>query len=103
LAKQQFEVELLPMAQRELDSLDAFYRRKVSGAISAQLTYEPNVVTRNRKPLPGAVAGFEFDPPLWELRVDQYRVFYDVNLSDNQVNVRAIRQKAPGQTTAEIL
>jgi mRNA-degrading endonuclease RelE of RelBE toxin-antitoxin system len=80
LAKQQFKIELLPAAQSELDALDTFHRRKISEAIKAQLTYEPNVVTRNRKLLPGIVAPFEFDPPLWELRVEEHRVFYDVNL-----------------------
>ena len=43
------------------------------------------------------------EPPIWELRVGDYRVFYDVSEADITVYVRAIRVKPPGKTTEEIL
>ena len=101
MAEARFRIELWPSAQRELDALRAFEKRKLADAMKSQLSYEPLVVTRNRKPLPNIAAPFEFELPLWELKVGEYRVFYDV--SKENVNVRSIRLKPPGKTTAEIL
>ena len=78
-------------------------RRIISDAIDDQLAHQPAVATRNRKPLPGLVAPFEHVPPIWELRVGDWRVFYDVDQRERLVVVRAIRAKASGQTTEEIL
>ena len=53
--------------------MTAGQRSTVLGAIEKQLTNEPSKETRNRKPLrPNPVAP-------WELRVQQMRVFYEVN------------------------
>ena len=41
--------------------------------------------------------------PVWELRVGEYRVFYDVDDTEHVVTVRAIRHKPPHATTEEIL
>ena len=41
--------------------------------------------------------------PVWELRVGEYRVFYDVNEQEARVIVRAVRRKRPYQATEEIL
>lgn len=52
-----------------------------------QLTYQPNVETRNRKKLrPNQVAE-------WELRIGQYRVFYDVEADMNTVEVNTVGYK----------
>lgn len=41
--------------------------------------------------------------PVWELRVGEYRVFYDVDEATAIVYIRAIRHKPPHKTTEEIL
>lgn len=41
--------------------------------------------------------------PIWELRIGEYRVFYDVSEAEKTVFVRAIRRKPPGKRTEEIL
>jgi mRNA-degrading endonuclease RelE of RelBE toxin-antitoxin system len=41
--------------------------------------------------------------PVWELRIGEYRVFYDVSDEEETVYVRAVRKKPPGTTTEEIL
>ena len=52
--------------------------------IEEQLTYQPNVETRNRKQLrPNQVAE-------WELRIGKYRVFYDVDTDRNAVEVKMV-------------
>jgi mRNA-degrading endonuclease RelE of RelBE toxin-antitoxin system len=71
--------------------------------IDEQLLHQPAIATRNRKIVPGLVPPWEHEPPVWELRVGQFRVFYDVNESDMKVIVRAIRLKPPHKTTEEIL
>lgn len=59
--------------------------------------------TRNRKLLPGPQPPWDQELPIWELRVGEYRVFYDVQEQARLVTVRAIRLKPPHKTTEEIL
>ncbi|MGH9881542.1 MAG: type II toxin-antitoxin system RelE family toxin [Pyrinomonadaceae bacterium] len=40
---------------------------------------------------------------MWELRVGEYRVFYDVADEEQVVYIRAIRKKPAGKRTEEIL
>jgi hypothetical protein len=60
--------------------------------IDAQLRYEPDVESRNRKPLKRPVS-FGAD---WELRLgpdNRFRVFYQVNAEAHEVRVLAIGVK----------
>ena len=102
-ASEKFSVDLTAEAHADLNGLKAFERRQVVEAMASGLYHQPFVLTRNRKPLPGVTAGFEFDPPLWELRVGSLRVFYDGNAANRLIKIRAIRRKEPWQTTQEIL
>jgi mRNA-degrading endonuclease RelE of RelBE toxin-antitoxin system len=67
-----FKIEFTQEAKRHLDALAARDRAILLDAIEEQLTYEPTVATRNRKPLRSSALAD------WELRVGQYRVFYTV-------------------------
>ena len=99
-----FDVEFTVSAGRELKVIRASEKRRIVDEIEEQLTEQPAVATRNRKCLVGKIeTGFEHIPPLWELRVGEYRVFYDVDSKANKVYVRAVRRKAQGQTTEDIL
>ena len=40
---------------------------------------------------------------LWELRVGEYRVFYDVDEDQQAVYVWAVRRKGQDQTTEEVI
>lgn len=64
---------------------------------------EPTTPTRNRKLLVNLIPPWTADLPIWELRIGDYRVFYDVSDEERMVYVRAIRRKPPGKTTEEIL
>jgi mRNA-degrading endonuclease RelE of RelBE toxin-antitoxin system len=67
-----YEIEFAESVRSQLDALTANQRRTVVQAIEEQLLHEPLKETRNRKLLrPNPVAP-------WELRVGQFRVFYDV-------------------------
>lgn len=61
------------------------------------------MVTKNRKILVSLIPPFEVVPPVWELRVGDHRVFYDVAEEEEAVYVRAVRHKPPHRTTEEIL
>ena len=52
--------------------------------------------------LTGLQPDFEHDPPVWELRVGQYRVYYDVSEELKAVVVRAVREKPPHTITEQI-
>jgi mRNA-degrading endonuclease RelE of RelBE toxin-antitoxin system len=85
----------LIFAPETLDHLDAIERkdhRIIRRAIDEQLTYTPDLVTRNRKSLE--------DPApysaTWELRCgpkNRYRVFYGVDLDEREVLILAIGVK----------
>jgi hypothetical protein len=83
--------------------LTAYRRKAILDAIEKQLQYEPNVETRHRKKIPGLIPPWEHVPPVWELRIDENRVFYDVDESEGTVKVRALRHKPPHKTTEEVL
>jgi mRNA-degrading endonuclease RelE of RelBE toxin-antitoxin system len=71
--------------------------------IDEQLLHEPTRVTRNKKMLEDVEPPWDQEGPLWELRVRDYRVFYEVREENNQVWIHAVRKKPPHKTTEEIL
>ena len=87
----------------DLKSLGARERSHILDEIDIQLTHEPVQETRNRKILVGLAPRWEHVPPVWELRIGDYRVFYDIDKKAKVVVVRAIRPKPPHKTTEEIL
>lgn len=98
-----FKVEIVPDAVEELGVIPAFHRGRIEQAVEKQLQFEPVKRTKNRKSLEGVLAGFEHDPPLWQLRVGEWRVFYDIDLEEKVVTIRAIRKKLPSSRTEDIL
>ncbi|MBI2899968.1 MAG: type II toxin-antitoxin system RelE/ParE family toxin [Planctomycetes bacterium] len=96
-------LEIAGSARRELAEIRAFERTAIAREIQEQLTREPTVPTRKRKLLEGVKPTFEAKPPVWELRIGEIRVFYDVDEGTMTVFVRAIRWKPPHKTTEEIL
>lgn len=98
-----FNIEITEPAYDELQAIKSFYRTQVIDAIDEQLTHEPTVETKNRKVLVGVRANFEHAEPVWELRVGQYRVYYDVDEESITVNVRAVRNKPPHIATEQII
>lgn len=95
-----YAIDIVASALDELKRIKPFYRQQIRNAIKQQLTHEPSAETRNRKRLSGAKPDFEHVAPLWQLRVGQFRVFYDVNEEERLVSIRAVREK-PRHTTSE--
>ena len=98
-----YAIEYSQSADDDLAGLRAFERVRILDEIDAQLLHEPTRPTRNRKLLFGLDPPWEHIPPVWELRVGEYRVFYDVDETRQAVHVRTIRHKPPHRTTTDIL
>jgi mRNA-degrading endonuclease RelE of RelBE toxin-antitoxin system len=78
--------------KKHLRAIEAKHHSAIQSAIETQLLHEPDVETRNRKPLKRPIA-FGAD---WELRLgpdNRFRVFYQVNAESREVRVLAVGVK----------
>lgn len=82
-----FSVELTKRACKNLKALRKRDQQIVYDAMAVQLTDQPEKPTRDRKRLE------ENELAPWELRVGDFRVFYDVDRESSMVVVIAIGQK----------
>ena len=98
-----FTVVFAESVKEDFKGLRAHDRRLLLETIEKQLTHTPNVVIKQRKLLHDLVPPFEAIPPIWQLRVGVFRVFYDVSEKERRVYVRAVRRKPPHLKTEEIL
>lgn len=99
----QFTILFSKSVKQDLRDLRAYDRQIVLDAIETQLSYAPNVETRKRKLLRNFIPPFDAVMPIWQLRVGEFRVFYDVDESWYRVYVRAVRKKPAHTHTEEIL
>lgn len=96
--------------------LRAFEIRQIVDTVDEQLAYEPDRASKQKKTIrPGESLPFEHLEPVWQLRVGEYRVFYDVvkreqheeppNRREHEgvVCIRAVRHKPAHKTTREML
>jgi mRNA-degrading endonuclease RelE of RelBE toxin-antitoxin system len=82
-----FAVELTTRARENLKALRKRDQQIVYDAVAVQLIDQPDQPTRNRKQLEeNALAP-------WELRVGDFRVFYDVDAGAERVVVIAVGTK----------
>lgn len=87
----------------DLKALRASDRRRIMEGMHRKLPYEPTRPTKHVKRLDKLLPPFEHVPPIWQLRIGDFRVFYDVNDAEGMVLVRAIRRKPAHMTTEEVL
>jgi len=80
-----FEVEFVPSADQDLESFTVREQRIVLDAVVEFLEVDANIETKKRKQMrPNPLAP-------WELRVGDYRVFYEIR--GGSVRVLAIGRK----------
>ena len=93
MAKQQpFALVYDPAVAGHLDAIEAKYHSPIRAGVEEQLQFEPETVTRNRKPLLRLVE----TGARWELRLglrNRFRVFYRVELDVREVHILAIGEK----------
>jgi mRNA-degrading endonuclease RelE of RelBE toxin-antitoxin system len=87
-----FEIAFTQTAADHVRAYRKFEQRIILDAIDEQLTDEPVTETRNRKRLS------ESELSDWELRVQDFRVFYDVAVEEaaGVVKIKAIGHKKHG-------
>ena len=91
--KRAFDLVYAPQVKEHLTAIERKYYGLIRQEIEAQLQFEPDVETRNRKPLKRAVS-FEAE---WEIRFwpnNRFRVFYKVVQDARTVQNLAIGVKA---------
>lgn len=98
-----YEIRFAKGVRADLKRMAAYYRGRVLDTIETQRSDTPTTPARNRKLLVNLTPPWEAEPPIWEFRVGDYRVFYDVSDEERVVYVRAIRRQPAGQTAEEIL
>lgn len=83
-----YRIQYSPDTVTHLQVLSARQRALIFDAVEEQLSHQPTVETRNRKPMrPNPLAP-------WELRVEECRVYYDVvDEPDPVVTVLAVGLK----------
>jgi mRNA-degrading endonuclease RelE of RelBE toxin-antitoxin system len=97
-SKRAFELVYAPQVKEHLKAIERKYYGLIRREIEVQLQFEPEVETRNRKPLRRAVA-FEAE---WELRFgpnNRFRVFYEVDRDARAVYILAIGVKIRDRLT----
>lgn len=97
------EIRVATGVETDLKRLRAYDRRRVVDAITTYLTHEPTTASHRRKLLVNLVPPWPAEPPIWELRVGEHRVFYDMPDEERVVYVRAVRRKPAGKRTEDIL
>lgn len=82
-----YELILAPEAVQDLKLLDAYQRAKIKDLIEAHLRHAPSKTSKSRiKRLRG------LRHPQYRLRIDNFRVFYDVG--EDRVEILAILLKS---------
>lgn len=85
------DIEFTPEALEDLKSFRKFEQQKIISGIDTQLKYEPTIETRNHfRMRPNDIAA-------WELRIENYRVFYNVEETVQIVSVEVIGFKVGNQ------
>lgn len=95
-ARPPFDISYAGMTKAHLPAIDARYHRLVQTAVEARLSHDPDVESRNRKPLrrDAGTSG------TWELRFgpsNRFRVLYDVEPRKRHVVILAIGIKLRGR------
>ncbi|MGH7136544.1 MAG: type II toxin-antitoxin system RelE family toxin [Pirellulales bacterium] len=97
-----YSIEYAESIADDLRDVRAFDRTRVLDGIETQLTDEPTREARSRKMVIGLKPPWDYEEPLWQLRIGDFRVFYDVDETQKRVSVRAVRLKPPHKTTEEM-
>jgi len=82
-----YKVEFSERAIGHLEQFPKRARNVILDDVRAQLPYQPDVETKNRKLLR------ESAPADWELRIGRYRVFYDIDENAHVVRIIAVGYK----------
>ena len=98
-----YEIRFAVGVTRDLATIRVADRKRILDGIRRRLEHEPTRTTRHVKQLRKLSPPFEHVPPIWQLRIGDHRILYDVDAVGQVVFVRAVRRKPPHTTTEQIL
>jgi mRNA-degrading endonuclease RelE of RelBE toxin-antitoxin system len=87
-----FEILYAPIVRQHLSAIEHKYYSLIREAIEEHLSYEPDRITRNRKPLKQPAQ----NGAQWELRCgpnNRFRIFYTADQERREVVILAIGEK----------
>lgn len=90
--KTRFSLIYAPQVKTHIKSIERKYHSLIRQTIEDQLTYDPDVETKNKKPLKRPI---ERDAE-WEIRFgpdNRFRIFYEVDRENRYVSVLAVGVK----------
>ncbi|MFM9964784.1 MAG: type II toxin-antitoxin system RelE/ParE family toxin [Planctomycetaceae bacterium] len=85
-----FEIRLSDEADEHLNWFSKREKQLILGEVCRQLSYQPNIETKKRKKLKSSKLA------TWELRIEDFRVFYDIMTSEQaepHVEIVAVGKK----------
>ena len=97
MPNQPYEIRYANEAVDDLRGMRKFDQRKVLEGIEIHLAYQPKFVSKSRIKAMSQPSWSEY-----RLRVDEFRVYYDVNDNDRIVNVLRVLMKTTDQTPEEM-
>ena len=92
--EQPFDLVYAPAVKGHLRAIERKWYSLIRDVIETQLSFDPDVETRNRKPLKRSIT--ELETAEWEIRFgadNRFRVFYAVNRPHGEVYILAIGEK----------
>ena len=96
MATEHFDIQLVPGAEEDMKALSAFNRSKVVEGLETHLRHEPAKASKSRIKL--------MEQPFWcqyRIRVEDFRVYYDVDQDKRTVKVLRVLEKGQGETPKE--
>ena len=97
-----FSIRYEEATEEDLKDLRPHELRRIFDEVDRQLKSMPLTPSRKRKVLASLVPPWDQVRPVWQLRIGDFRVFYDVDQEQREVIVRAVRRKGT-KKTEEIL
>jgi mRNA-degrading endonuclease RelE of RelBE toxin-antitoxin system len=92
MVRHPFAITYDPGVKGHLRAIEPKYHSLIVDKIEEQLKFQPDIQTRNRKPLEGpALLGAD-----WEIRLgpdNRFRVFYRIDVENHEVEILAIGVK----------
>lgn len=92
-----FQVHYEELVLSDLSGLRAFDRSRIMDEAEALLANRPNVAEGHKK-----ILKLKDGSTIWQLRVGEFRVLYDVDINASMVKVRRVLSKGR-RTTKEMM
>jgi mRNA interferase RelE/StbE len=96
MASEPYEIQYASEAVADLRAMRPFDRRNILNGIELHLLHQPKFVSKSR--IKAMIQ------PFWSqyrLRIDEFRIYYDVDGNDRVVNVLRVLRKTTARTPEE--